>query len=134
MKLSLSAASVKEELKKLCKLNDQLKRLFNSTASGYPAQGKLPRSSKTLPPDILRQMSMHANDIHDALYDSYRCECLDPHEANLGARHISPDNLDLSQPLELLFPVGEETAKEIAEMVPPSPTSPGEKCSEGLEF
>jgi hypothetical protein len=88
----------------------------------------------TLPPDVLRRMSMHANDIHDALCDSYRCECLDPHKANLGARYISPDNLDLSQPLELLFTVSEEAAKEIAEIGPPSPASPGERCSEALEF
>lgn len=72
--------------------------------------------------------------LHDALVDNYNCDCDVAHEANLGSRLVSADDLGFLEPLELLFPVCAETVKELTDMGLPSPTSMGEKSPDAIEF
>jgi hypothetical protein len=80
----------------------------------------------------LRRFTTQANDIHDAIGEGYKCQCRNPHEANLRP----PDDFDLSQPFDLLFPVDEAIAKGITGQDFPSPNSKssGEKSDEEYDF
>jgi hypothetical protein len=121
VKTILPQATVKESLRKLRELNGRLQRLLtNSASSGYPAQGRASKTSTKLPPDILRRISTQANELHDALYEGYKCECPNGHKASLGPH--SPEDLDLTQPFEIVFPVDEDTAK-VFTADPTSPTA-----------
>jgi hypothetical protein len=80
----------------------------------------------------LRSITTQANDLHDAICEGYNCQCRNPHEANLRP----PDDFDLSQPFDLLFPVDEVVAKGITGQDFPSPKSKssGEKSDEEYDF
>ena len=80
----------------------------------------------------LRSITTQANDLHDAICEGYNCQCRNPHEANLRP----PDDCDLSQPFDLLFPVDEAVAKGITGQDFPSPKSKssGEKSDEEYDF
>jgi hypothetical protein len=99
------------------------------------AQGRETEQA-TIPPENpahrLRKFTTQANDIHDAIGEGYKCQCRNPHEANLRP----PDDFDLSQPFDLLFPVDEAIAKGITGQDFPSPNSKssGEKSDEEYDF
>jgi hypothetical protein len=123
MKHTLPTSSFRLELESLKKLNGQLQRLVtNCTASGFPAQGRQTASPSRLSPDILKEKTIHAEDIYHAICNSYNCQCQSPHEANLGLRQVSPEALGADEPFELIFPVDEE--KEYIERDLKSPISP----------
>lgn len=122
MKHNLPTSTFRTELESLKQLNCRLQRLVtNCTASGYPAQGKQPSSPPRLSPDLLRQNTVHAKDIYNAICNSYNCQCPYPHEANLGLRQVSPKRHDDGE-FELIFPV-EEEKEEMTEVHVKSPTS-----------
>jgi len=105
-----------QDLNSLIWHNEQLTRLFaNRTSPGYVAQGKQPNAPARLSPDILRQNSAHANELYDALCDSYHCQCASPHEANLGLRSGSPKLSDHSEPFELILPA-KDISEELSEL------------------
>jgi hypothetical protein len=112
----------------LKKLNGQLQRLVtNCTASGFPAQGGQSASPPWLSPDILKENTIHAEDLHHAICNSYNCQCQSPHEASLALRQVSPKILDAGEPFELIFPVDEEkeyfAEKDLKSQFPPSYSS-----------
>jgi hypothetical protein len=108
---SRASSSFRQDLESLKWHNEQLTRLFtNSTSPGYAAQGKQPNALPRLSPDVLKQNSAHANELYDAICDSYHCQCASPHEANLGLRPDSPKLKDANEPFELIFP-----AKDISD-------------------
>lgn len=124
MKHTLPSSSFRQELESLKKLNGQLQKLItNCTVSGFPAQGKQPVSPPRLSPDLLKENTTHAEDIYQAIGNSYNCECQSPHEANLGLRQISPKPVNTSEPFELIFPV-DEGKEYITERDLSSPISP----------
>src|SRR5271167_4312816 len=87
LKNNLPSSGFRQDLESLKGHNMQLTRLVtNCSDSGYLAQGKQPTPLPSIPAHILQQNSKYANDIYDAICDSYRCQCLFPHEANLGLR------------------------------------------------
>lgn len=117
------SSSFRQDLESLKCHNEQLRRLFTScTIPGYPAQGKQPTPPPGLSPDVLRENSVHANKLYDAICDSYRCQCPFPHEANIELRHDSRKLLDPSEPFELIFPV-KEISEEMSELYMKSPMS-----------
>ena len=121
-------AAIRDSLRKLHELNGRLQRLLTNSASpGYPAQGRTPKISTKLPEDVLRRISAQANELHDALNEGYKCDCLNGHEASLGPH--SPEDLDLTQPFEIVFPVDEDIARVFAD----GPTSPTASGIESLE-
>jgi hypothetical protein len=123
MKHNLPTSTFRQELESLKQHNGRLQRLItNCTASGFPAQGKLPISPPRLSPDILRENTAHAKDLYHAICNSYNCQCPTPHEANLGLRQGSPKPLDDGEPFELIFPVDEEK-EDVTEIDIKSPTS-----------
>ena len=110
-KHSIPSSSFRQDLESLKWHNVQLTRLFtNRTSPGYATQGKQPNGPERLSPDVLKQNSAHANELYDAICDSYHCQCSSPHEANLGLRPDSSKLKDASEPYELIFP-----AKDISE-------------------
>jgi hypothetical protein len=114
--LKLLTSSFKEDLENIKWHNNGLERLFtNRTSPGYAAQGKQPNALPRLSPDILRQNSVHANELYDALYDSFHCQCASPHDANLGLRLDDPKLSDPSKPFEVIFPA-KYTSEELSEM------------------
>src|SRR5947207_8883624 len=125
LKKNLPYSSFRQDLESLKSTNMQLMLLTNCTSSGYPAQGKQPTSSSTIPVDILRRNSAHANDLYYTICDSYRCQCLFPHEANLGLRQDSPKLLDSSESFKFIFPV-KEISENMSELDLKSPTSPSD--------
>jgi hypothetical protein len=109
MKHTFPTSSFRQELEHLKKLNGQLQKLItNCAASGSPAQGGQPVSPPRLSLDILRENTIHAEDLHRAICNSYNCQCQSPHEASLALRQVSPKILDAGEPFELIFPVDEE--------------------------
>lgn len=132
IKLALPQASMKENLRKLRDYNARLQRLLtNCTSAGYPAQGRLPRTSSRLAPGVLRKITTHANELHDAICEGFKCPCRNPHEARL--RMYSPDDIDLAQPFELVFPVDENNAERILQQ-DLGLQSPAAKSVESSEF
>src|SRR6266516_1757526 len=100
MKNTLPTSTFRQELESLKKLNGQLQKLItNCTASGFPAQSVSP---PRFSPDILKENTMHAEDLHHAICDSYNCQCQSPHEASLALRQASPKILDAGEPFELI--------------------------------
>jgi hypothetical protein len=132
IKFALPQASMKESLRKLHVYNARLQRLLtNCTSAGYPAQGRLPKTSPRLAPGVLRKITTHANELHDAICEGFNCPCRNPHEARL--RMYSPDDIDLAQPFELVFPVDENTAKQITQQ-DQGLQSPTDESIESFEF
>jgi hypothetical protein len=132
VKILLPQSTAKDSLRKLHELNNRLQRLLtNSANSGYPAQGRVPKTSTVLPPNVLRRISAQANEIYNAIYEGYRCECRDGHETNLGLH--SPEDHDLVQPFEIVFPVDEDTAKQITQEDKESISSPADSRVESFE-
>jgi hypothetical protein len=122
--------TVRESLHKLQDLNGRLQRLLtNSASSGYPAQGRTQKTSPNLPPDLLNQRSAQANEVHDAIYEGYSCDCRNGHEANLGLH--SPYDHNTIQPFEIVFPVDEDTAKQF---IQPDQSSPTASSMDSLDF
>ena len=128
MKHTLPTSSFRQELESLKKLNGLLQKLItNCTASGFPAQGGQSASPPRLSSDILKENTIHAEELHHAICNSYNCQCQSPHEASLALRQASPKILDTSEPFELIFPVDEEkkyiTERDVKSQVSPSYSS-----------
>ena len=128
MKHTLPTSTFRQELERLGKLNGRLQKLItNCTASGFPAQGGQSASPPRFPPDILKENTIHAEDLHRAICNSYNCQCQSPHEASLALRQVSPKILDSGEPFELIFPVDEEkeytTERDLRSQTSPSYSS-----------
>jgi hypothetical protein len=103
MKHTFPTSTFRQELESLKKLNGQLQKLItNCTASGRSI------SPPRLSPDILKENTIHAEDLHHAICNSYNCQCQSPHEASLALRQVPSKILDAGEPFELIFPVDEE--------------------------
>lgn len=121
-------ATARESLRRLRELNGRLQRLLtNIASSGHPAQGRKPKTSTKLPNDVLRRISAQANELHDALNEGYKCDCRNGHEASLGPHSL--EDLDLTQPFEIMFPIDEDIAKVSADEA----TLPTASSMESLE-
>ena len=86
--------------------------MTNCTSSFDSARSRPPVSLPLLPPDILRGISAHANDLYHAIYNGYRCKCPFPHQACLGLHQVSPGHINVSEPFELFFSVDESSVDE----------------------
>lgn len=122
MKHQLPHSNLKQNLEALHSYNGQLRRLLSSsTGSGSAPQGNLPSKSSTSSPEFLRRISNHANDLHDAICNGYRCECPLTHQASLGLqsrlRQAPAIALNDTEPFELLFPLDESVEHHIHEDV-----------------
>lgn len=82
--------------------------------------------------ETFKEITAHANDLHEAICKGYNCDCLKPHTANLGTRPVLPKYMDLSRPFDVLFTVDEEglsDEKGISDLELNIPTSPSDKTS-----
>jgi len=128
MKHTLPTSSFRQELESLKKLNGQLQKLVtNCTTSGFPAQARQPVSLPRLSLDTLKENTIHAEDLHHAICNSYNCQCQSPHEASLALHQASQKILDAGKPFELIFPVDEEkeyiTQRDLTSPISPSYSS-----------
>jgi hypothetical protein len=128
MKHTLPTSTFRQELESLKKLNGLLQKLItNCTASGFPAQGGQSASPPRLSSDILKENTIHAEELHHAICNSYNCQCQSPHEASLALREVSSKILDADEPFELIFPVDEGkeyfTERDLKSQISPSYSS-----------
>ena len=97
--------------------NIRLQRLFTNVphhSSSYRLEA--PKNSHTPSTESIRQISIHANKLYDAIGMRYKCRCPVPHEATLGIRQVSPGHIDMKRPFELLYPVGECSKGQVFEL------------------
>jgi hypothetical protein len=84
---------------------------MSNMSSGYPVQGRNPKTSTNLPSEVLSQISARAHEVYDAISESYNCDCREGHKVHLGL--ASTEDHSFTEQFEVIFAVKDDISKQL---------------------